>query len=613
MNSRKSFTRVLKFAVGSRRLVPRYIFFTLLTVIFGVLNISLLIPLLQIIFERTEVQQLVKPEFHVSIGWAVAWFKYIFNEIMIEYGKMGTLYFVCGLVLMMVLIANIGRYFSQRIMIKIRINISRNIRRTLFEKMANLDMSFYNNQKKGDLMSTFSNDVQTVEETIVGSMQGLFKDPLMIIFSFCLLFYLSVKLTLFTLIIFPISGLLITQISKRLKRESKVSQSILGNLLSLVEESISGIRIIKAFNAQKYISGKMSELNDDYNSRLKVILYRRELASPLTEFVGYIIAMGIILFVGPMILGGEGSMSGGDLIAYLAAYIQILVPAKNIATAISNIQRGVSSSERIFNILDEPNSIVESPNAMTIDEFKEQIEIRDLSFAYERGDEGHVLKDINLIVPKGKMIALVGHSGSGKSTLSDMLPRYYDPSSGGIYIDGINIKDYKITDLRQLMGVVSQESILFNDTIFNNIAFGNPLATEDQVMEAAKIANAHDFIMETDLGYQTNIGDRGSRLSGGQRQRLSIARAVLKNPPIMILDEATSALDAESEKVVQEALANLMKNRTSIVIAHRLSTVQNADMIVVLDKGIIAQQGTHEELIVQEGIYKQLKELQKLS
>jgi subfamily B ATP-binding cassette protein MsbA len=578
------------------------------------MNVTLLVPLLNVIFSQTKPVVMADPLFNKGLlNYIIDNFNYFFNKILLEYGSLGTLYFVCGLVLCAVLLSNIFRYLSQRMMIMIRTSIVKNLRQNIYNKITELDLGYFTGQRKGDLMSVISNDLQSIEDSVVASLQTLFKDPVIIIFYFGILFYYSVSLTLFSLIILPITGLLIAQISKRLKKDSTNSQQILGNMLSIAEETISGVRVIKAFNAQNYIQGKFDEQNNSYNKVFKSMIYKRDTASPLTEFIAYTVIVLIILYVGPMLLEDKSDLKPAMFITYIVCFVNILTPAKNISNAFAAIQRGLVSGNRVFNILDEAEVIVEQKNAVPIYDFTHEIRFNQVSFAYTKGDDGHVLKNIDLVIPKGKMIALVGHSGSGKTTLADMLPRYYDPSSGNITIDGIDIKEAKIADVRKLMGVVSQESILFNDSVFNNIAFGMQNATLAQVEEAAKIANAHQFIMELENGYNTNIGDRGSKLSGGQRQRLSIARAVFKNPPILILDEATSALDTESEKVVQEALYNLMKNRTSLVIAHRLSTVQNADMIIVLDKGRISQTGTHDELINVQGIYKQLNELQKLA
>ncbi|MBI3233533.1 MAG: ABC transporter ATP-binding protein [Bacteroidetes bacterium] len=569
MSNTKTFFRILSFGAGTKKYIPWYVVFILLSIVFGLMNVTLLVPLLNVIFSQSKPRVLPEPEFNEGLlQYLIDNFNYIFNKILTEYGSLGTLYFVCGLVLVAVLLSNIFRYLSQRMMIMIRTSIVKNLRQNIYEKMTQLDLSFFSGQKKGDLMSVISNDLQSIEDSVVASLQTLFKDPVIIIFYFGILFYYSVSLTLFSLIILPITGLLIAQISKRLKKDSTNSQQILGNMLSIAEETISGVRIIKAFNAQSYVQDKFEQENLKYNKIFKSMIYKRDTASPLTEFIAYSVIVAIILYVGPMLLQEKSDLTPAMFITYIVCFVNILTPAKNISNAFAAIQRGLASGERVFSILDEPQIILESKDAQSKSQFDSKIQFNDVSFAYTKGDDGHVLNKINLTIEKGKMIALVGHSGSGKTTLSDMLPRYYDPSNGSILIDGVDIKRIKLDDLRKLMGVVSQESILFNDTVYNNIAFGTTQSSMEKVIEAAKIANAHNFISE---------------------------------------------LDTESEKVVQEALYNLMKNRTSLVIAHRLSTVQNADLIVVLDKGKIVQTGTHNELINEVGIYKQLNELQKLA
>jgi subfamily B ATP-binding cassette protein MsbA len=509
--------------------------------------------------------------------------------------------------------SSLFKFLSQKVLTSLRTYLIYNLRKELFQKLTKLNLGYYSNQRKGDLMSSLSNDIQEVENSIVSSVQVVMREPLMLIGFFILLLSISVKLTLFTLLLLPISFGLIAEITKRLKREAKQSQGLLGNLLSIIDESISGIRIIKAFNAQPFVNQKFDQENTAYTRLLKSIVNKRELASPLSEFLSIGVLTIIIFYGGKLVLSNEGSLSGSQFITYIALYSQVLVPAKNISSAITNIQRGLASGERIIAILDTDISIQDAENAKEVHSFNQGIEYKNVSFAYTHGDEGYALKNVSIQISKGKTIALVGRSGGGKSTFVDLLPRFYDVTSGVISIDGIDIREISQTSLRSNMGIVTQESILFNDTIFNNIAFGLHDAKEEDVVQAAKIANAHEFIIQSEKGYQTNIGDRGTKLSGGQRQRLSIARAVLRNPAILILDEATSALDTESEKLVQEALSNLMKNRTSIVIAHRLSTIVNADEILVLDKGEIIERGNHQMLISTDSFYKKLYEMQSFS
>jgi subfamily B ATP-binding cassette protein MsbA len=472
-----------------------------------------------------------------------------------------------------------------------------------------LNVRYFNNQRKGNLISVLSNDVTEIENSVVSSIQTVFREPLLLIGYIILLFTISVKLTFFSFLVLPISGFVIGSISKKLKRSSTKGQQQLGSILSIIEETISGIRIIKAFNAQEPVKEKFQAENSGYRQTLKSIFNRKELASPLSEIMGIGVVLSIILYGGQLVISGQSELSASEFITYIILYSQLLPPAKAMTTAMTNLQRGLAAAERVFEVLDTENPIVEAPNALPVQDFKSGIELKGLSFKY--GDEW-VLRNLQLRIPKGSMVALVGPSGSGKSTLADLIPRFIDPQQGAVLVDGQDVRQLKIKELRALMGIVTQESILFNDTIAANIAFGMEQPNRDRIIEAARVANAHEFIMALENGYDTVIGDRGARLSGGQRQRLSIARAVFKNPPILILDEATSALDTESEKLVQEALAHLMENRTSIVVAHRLSTIQHADLIVVLQQGEIVESGTHEGLMQSSGSYRRLIEMQQL-
>jgi subfamily B ATP-binding cassette protein MsbA len=593
--------------------MPPYFIFAILATIFSLANFTLLIPLLNVLFNQTTHEVISKPEFSLTITYLKDIFNYEFFNIVDHGGKLEALKFVCLVIFFSVMFSSLFKFLSQKVLTSLRTYLIYNLRKELFQKLTKLHLGYYSNQRKGDLMSSLSNDIQEVENSIVSSVQVVMREPLMLIGFFILLLSISVKLTLFTLLLLPISFGLIAEITKRLKREAKQSQGLLGNLLSIIDESISGIRIIKAFNAQPFVNQKFDQENTAYTRLLKSIVNKRELASPLSEFLSIGVLTIIIFYGGKLVLSNEGSLSGSQFITYIALYSQVLVPAKNISSAITNIQRGLASGERIIAILDTDISIQDAENAKEVHSFNQGIEYKNVSFAYTHGDEGYALKNVSVQISKGKTIALVGRSGGGKSTFVDLLPRFYDVTSGAISIDGIDIREISQTSLRSNMGIVTQESILFNDTIFNNIAFGLHDAKEEDVVQAAKIANAHEFIIQSEKGYQTNIGDRGTKLSGGQRQRLSIARAVLRNPAILILDEATSALDTESEKLVQEALSNLMKNRTSIVIAHRLSTIVNADEILVLDKGEIIERGNHQMLISTDSFYKKLYEMQSFS
>ena len=576
--------------------------------IFGLANFTLMIPLLNVIFEKVEVVTIVaKPEFALNLDYFKAIFNFYFASIFKTYGQVGALQFVCVVIVVSVFLANLFKYWSQRVLTSMRTHVVKNIRESLFLKITSLQVGYFHSQRKGDLMSSLSNDVNEVENSVVSSVQVIFREPLMIIGYVVLLFSMSVKLTFFTLLVLPISGGVIAWISRKLRKEAEVGQGLLGEMLSIIEETISGIRIIKAFNAQQYVREKFDQQNNKYRSVLKSMWNKRELASPISEFLGISIVVLVILYGGRLVLENQSELNASEFITYIILYSQILIPAKNISTAVTNIQRGIASGARIFSVLETDVNIVEDKDAIAKTALKDQIVFKDVSFQYA---DTKVLEQINLTVEAGKMIALVGQSGAGKSTMADLLPRFYDVTDGQILIDGIDIRKIKLHDLNQLMGIVTQESILFNDTIFNNIAFGNKTASREEVIAAAKIANADEFIVKLADGYDTNIGDRGDKLSGGQRQRLSIARAVLKNPPILILDEATSALDTESEKLVQDAIHKLMQNRTSIVIAHRLSTIQHADTIVVMQDGKIIEQGKHAELISLNGTYKKLTDMQ---
>lgn len=607
----KTYFKILSFARPLRNFIPRYLLLSLLSIVFGIFNFTLLIPLLNIIFDTVETapERLAMPAFSLSAGYVKAAFNYYFYDILQAKGKFGALQFVCGVVLFTVLMSNVFRYWSQRVLTGMRTMVVMKLRQALFNRLVSLNVRYFNNQRKGNLISVLSNDVTEIENSVVSSIQTVFREPLLLIGYIILLFTISVKLTFFSFLVLPISGFVIGSISKKLKRSSTKGQEQLGSILSIIEETISGIRIIKAFNAQEPVKQKFQAENSGYRQTLKSIFNRKELASPLSEIMGIGVVLSIILYGGQLVISGESELSASEFITYIILYSQLLPPAKAMTTAMTNLQRGLAAAERVFEVLDTENPIVEAPNALPVSDFKSAIELKGLSFKY--GDEW-VLRNLQLRIPKGSMVALVGPSGSGKSTLADLIPRFIDPQQGAVLIDGQDVRQLKIKEVRALMGIVTQESILFNDTVTANIAFGVENPDPLLVIEAAKVANAHDFIAALENGYDTVIGDRGARLSGGQRQRLSIARAVFKNPPILILDEATSALDTESEKLVQEALAHLMENRTSIVVAHRLSTIQHADLIVVLEKGEITELGTHEALMQSSGSYRRLIEMQQL-
>lgn len=552
-----------------------------------------------------------KPELAANVDSIVDVFYYQLSSLIVEEGKLNALIFICILIIVFIFLKNITRYFAQFFLANVRNGVVRDLRNDLYKKTLELPISYYNNERKGDVMSRMTTDVHDIEWAIMSSLEMLFRDPINIILVLATLLFMSAKLTLVVFILLPVPGFVIGKIASSLKKSSFNAKEKLGLLFSILEETLSGMRIIKGFNAEQFTQNRFDKLNQEYTD-IQIKTYRKnDLASPLSEFLGVAVLVVLIYVGGKMVI--DEDLKASLFITFIAMFSQILAPAKALTIAWYNAQKGVASIERIEKIFNSDVVIYESEGAKPIDSFQKQIKYEGVSFSYKKGDSGWVLKDINLVIPKGKTIALVGQSGSGKTTMADMLPRFYDCDKGNLSIDGVSVKDLKIKDLRSLLGIVTQESILFNDTVFNNIAFGIPGVSKEQVINAAKIANAHDFIMKMDGTYDANIGDRGGKLSGGQRQRISIARAVLKNPPILILDEATSALDTESEKLVQDALDNLMRNRTSIIIAHRLSTIMHADEIVVLQQGEIVERGTHQELLLHNGTYKKLYDMQSFT
>jgi subfamily B ATP-binding cassette protein MsbA len=603
--------RLLAFAKPYRNYIPEYILYVIPSIIFGALNFTLLMPLLDVLFSanaKATVTQL--PEFTLSMSYVKTFFQYYYFIIAGAHGKFAALEVICGIIMTSVFLTNFFRYMSQRVLTRMRTWVVYRLKKSLFEKLSTLHIGFFHHQQKGNILSVMSTDVSEIENSIVSSVQVLFRDPLQLIVYIVLLFGMSLQLTLLTVVFFPLSALLIASIAKKLRKSANTSQSLLGRLLNVTDETISGARIIKAFTAQAFVQSKFNVHNEAYRKVQKSMVNRREMAGPLSEFLGVLVIIAVMVYGGRLVLNQQSELSASEFVTYIILYSQLIAPIKNISTALTNIQRGLAAGDRVMAIIDTEDQIVDKPDAQKLDAFDSQIEFRDTSFAYNTEE---VLKNISFTIPKGKMVAIVGQSGAGKSTTADLLCRFYDPQGGGVFIDGYDIRDYSLESLRRQMGIVTQEAILFNDTVFNNIAFGIENAKEEDVIFAAKVANAHEFIAQMEEGYQTNIGDRGSRLSGGQRQRISIARAVLKNPPILILDEATSSLDTESEKLVQDAIQKLMLNRTSLVIAHRLSTIQHADEIIVLSAGQIVQRGTHQELIAVKGIYKKLCDMQSFA
>ncbi|MBE6243909.1 MAG: ABC transporter ATP-binding protein [Bacteroidales bacterium] len=616
----KNFLRLLNYARPWRRFWPGYIILAILSVIFGIVNYSLISPVLKLLFESPSNEQVSAEiatladktqEFSMSMDWFENTFQYFMDKIFLANGPLKALLFVCALLVGASLLSNITRYLSQTILVRMRTHIMKKLRTDLFRKVSTMDVGFYHTQQKGDIISRISNDVTEVQNGVADSFHMIFREPLLIIGFITYCFYLSPKLTLVTLITIPLSGLAIGAISKRLRKKAVETQSLMGRIVSHFDEAISGIRIIKGFNAQKYVQENFEETNNAHKRSSRKMLYRQQLAHPTSEFLGITIAAAVLLYGGWLQIHGKLGLSIGTFTVYILCYWRVLEPAKNIAKAYASIQRGLVSGERLFVILDAENTIKEKKDALTLKEFKEGIEYRGVDFSYTGNVP--VLRDINVRIPKGKMVALVGPSGAGKSTFADLLPRFYDVTGGGIFIDGHDIRDYTLDSLTSQMGIVTQESILFNDTVYNNITFGMENVSREKVVEAARIANALEFIEQLPKKFETNIGDRGENLSGGQRQRIAIARAVLKNPPILILDEATSALDTESERLVQDALYKLMQNRTSIVIAHRLSTIRYADDIIVMKDGKIVEEGNHDQLMEKNGIYAGLCAMQVFS
>jgi len=606
----KTYFRLLSFAKPIEKFAIPYIITTILSVIFSTLNLALLAPLLQTLFSgkqaancTTQALPAVKPSWVDIMGT----FKYYVQYMIGHYGAWGALQFVCGAIVISALLGNLFRYLSQRTMENLRVHTLLNFRKAVFNNVMNLHLGFFSNERKGDIISKIASDVQVVQFSVTSTLQVVFKEPLTLLFFMGMLFNMSTKLTFYSLLVIPVSAFVISRIVKRLKAQAIASQQTYGTMISYLDEALSGIKIIKAFNAAEFIKQRFNNENVKYSSIIRSMARRQQLASPVSEFFGITMVAGIVLYGGYLVLNNTSPLTAPAFITYIAFFSQVMRPAKAISDSFSNIHSGIAAGERVLALIDEKPLIVDAPDAVAINDFNDSIDFKQVTFAYA---DKVVLSEVDFCVPKGKTVALVGPSGGGKSTLMDLIPRFIEPKSGEILIDGKNIQALKVDSVRALMGIVNQESILFNDTIFNNIAFGKTNATKEQVEAAARIANAHNFILETEKGYETNIGDRGTKLSGGQRQRICIARAVLSNPPIMLLDEATSALDTESEKLVQDALNNLMKNRTSLIIAHRLSTIQNADIIIVLENGKIVEQGDHHQLIELNGLYRRLIDMQ---
>lgn len=602
----KKFSVILQYLSRYKGKIVVYLIFNVLSIVFGLISLGMLSPFLTILFkgEGNTGQSMT-----ITTN-AVGGLKDVLNNVIQHYDKSTTLLVICFLILISTILKNLFYYWSSYISSPIRSATITFLRNDVYEKILALPIGYFTERRKGDLISRMTNDIYEIESSVVSTLEGMIKDPLTIIGYLAYMVYLSPWLSLFLLILLPVTGFLIGRISRTLKRQSKDASIRLGESLSVLDETLGGIRVIKGFGAESLLRRKFVQINDSLFHIRNKMNARRDLASPLTETLGIFILTIILYYGGMLIFNTHGKgFSGGDLITYIGVFGLLINPAKNLSTSMFNIQRGAAAMERVEDLLKAQVTIKDDPSARKLEVFSDRIEFRNVSFSYE--DAG-ILENINLVIEKGETVALVGSSGAGKSTLADLVPRFHDVSGGELLIDGVNIRNYSLKTVREQMSIVTQEPILFNDTIAANIALGKPDATQGEIVQAAKIANAHNFIIQKEEGYQTNIGDRGSKLSGGERQRLTIARALLKNPPILILDEATSSLDTESERLVQDAIYKMMEHRTSIVIAHRLSTIRHADEIIVLQKGQIVERGTHDELIARGGFYKKLVEMQEV-
>ncbi len=607
----KIYFRLLSFAKPLEKYAIPYFFFTLFYAVFNVCNFVLLMPILTILFIPDSAVKLVTemPEFAFNMEFLENYINYkLYTHLGTDYDLISVLALFAGILVVTAFLSNLFRYLGQLTIENLKIKTLYRLRNSVYNNVMNLNVGFFSNERKGDIMSKITSDVGVVQFCVTNTLQVACREPFLIISYLTALLVISWELTIFAVITLPIISLVIGSIVKKLRAPAKEAQENFGVMTGVLDESLSGVKIIKAYNATDFIKDKFDKVNLKFSSISKMMARRQQLASPASEFLGITSAAILLLYGGKLVLASQ--ITGAEFVSYLTIFTQITRPIRSLSDAFANINQGIASGERVLGLLDTESTIKEVENPIEFDQFKEAIEFKNVKFAY---DNKEVIHGINFKVNRGETVALVGTSGGGKSTISDLIPRFYDVSEGEILIDGVNIKEYKIDSLRDKIGVVSQDTVLFNDTIENNIKLGKLDATQEELESATKIANAHNFIMDGELGYEANIGDRGMKLSGGQRQRLSIARAVLKNPTILILDEATSALDAESEKQVQQALDSLLVGRTSVVIAHRLSTIYNADKIIVIDKGMIVEEGTHQKLINQDGVYKRLIEMQKFA
>ena len=606
----RQYSRIFNYLAPYKGKIALYFLFIILSIVFSIISIGMLMPFLDLIFTNPNPACADCNTLHsVSGNSLVQFVKNFLTESLATRGKEVTLGFICLLMMLFILLKNLFLYLSSYVLNPLKNRVVNNFREDIYQKVLRLPIGYFNEKRKGDLMSRMTTDVSEIESSVVGTLEGWIRDPLTILLTLAFLLVISLQLTLFLLLLIPIMGLVIGRVTRSLKKKSEEVARRYGDTLSTLDETLGGLRVIKAFNIERILRERFFRSNQELLIAKNKIGYRRDLASPLSEVMGVALFAAILYYGGTLVLRKEIALEASAFITYLGVFYNIINPAKTLSTSFSNMRKGSAAIGRIEEVLKTPVTVDENPNGIKLDQFKDQIELRHVRFAY---DDAIILDNINLTIEKGKTVALVGSSGAGKSTLADLIPRFHDVTGGEVLIDGINIRDYSLESARSQMSIVTQEPILFNDTIRNNILLGNPGASEDEIVQAAKVANAHDFILQKENGYDSNIGDRGTKLSGGERQRLTIARAVLKNPPILILDEATSSLDTESERLVQDAINHMMQNRTSIVIAHRLSTVRHADEIIVLQKGRIVERGNHDQLMAANGYYKKLVEMQEV-